>query len=148
MSAWDVIQPYLQNYDAFQDNPWPLLYRELDEAFPSSKFILTLRPVDDWYSSVLSHFSGKSTPMRKWIYGCGDPIGNKDIYTQRYESHNQAVKQYFSNRPNDLLVMNITEGDGWESLCRFLARPVPSSPFPFENPKISRVDGSCEEGAQ
>ena len=28
-------------YDAFEDNPWPILYRELDERFPGSKFILT-----------------------------------------------------------------------------------------------------------
>jgi hypothetical protein len=30
-------------FDPFQDNPWPLLYRELDERFPCSKFVLTIR---------------------------------------------------------------------------------------------------------
>ena len=34
-------------FDAFQDNPWPILYKELDRKFPGSKFILTLRPSDE-----------------------------------------------------------------------------------------------------
>ncbi|MBI1357416.1 MAG: hypothetical protein GC160_24005 [Acidobacteria bacterium] len=35
-----------RRYDAFQDNPWPILYRELDQAFPSAKFILTVRDTE------------------------------------------------------------------------------------------------------
>lgn len=28
-----------EKYDAFQDNPWPLLYKELNRKFSNSKFI-------------------------------------------------------------------------------------------------------------
>ena len=31
-------------FDAFQDNPWPIIYRFLDKEYPGSKFILTVRP--------------------------------------------------------------------------------------------------------
>ena len=34
--------------DAHNDNPWPLLYREMDAEFPGAKFILTVRDTDRW----------------------------------------------------------------------------------------------------
>ena len=68
----------LDRYDAFQDNPWPLLYRELDERCPGSRFVLTLRPTQDWLDSVVHHFGAKDTPMREWIYGVGHPLGNEE----------------------------------------------------------------------
>ena len=42
----------VDQFDAFQDNPWPLLYRELDTRCPESKFILTTRDADRWITSV------------------------------------------------------------------------------------------------
>ncbi len=47
----------VEQYDAFQDNPWPMLYRELDRTFAGSKFILTVRPVDKRIKSVVSAFN-------------------------------------------------------------------------------------------
>jgi len=120
-------------FDAFQDNPWPLLYQELDRKFPSSKFILTIRPTDRWIKSVVRHFGAQSTPMRTWIYGVGVPLGNEDTYMARYERHNREVLDYFKDRPDDLLVMQITEGDGWEKLCPFLGLDPPPCPFPHVN---------------
>ncbi len=126
------------DYDAVQDNPWPLLYGELDEAFPDSKFILTVRDTDRWLASVVNHFGGKSTPMRRWIYGPGDPVGNEALYRDRYERHNAEVAQYFAERPNDLLVLDIAGGDGWDELCEFLGAPVPDEPFPHANAQQER----------
>jgi hypothetical protein len=125
-------------FDSFKDNPWPLLYRELDERYPHSKFILTIRPTEDWIKSVVRYFDTKSTPMRTWIYGVGSPKGHESIYRARYEKHNEEVMSYFQHRPNDLLVLRITEGDGWEKLCSFLNQKIPSIPFPDEN-KASTV---------
>ncbi|MEN8237954.1 MAG: sulfotransferase family protein [Actinomycetota bacterium] len=120
--------------DAVQDNPWPFLYRELDGAFAGSKFILTVRDTDEWWVSLLGHFGGKSTDMRTWIYGVGDPEGHEDLYKKRYEAHNAAVMEYFADRPDDLLVFAITEGEGWERLCPFLGEPTPDIPFPHRRP--------------
>ena len=90
-----------KNFDAFQDNPWPMLFSELDNAYPGSKFVLTIRDHDKWFESVEKHFGTESTPMREWIYGFGSPIGNRAAYINRYNQHNNAVFEYFSKRPDD-----------------------------------------------
>ena len=133
-----LVRRLVTEYDAFQDNPWPILYRELDRDYPGSKFILTLRPTEKWIGSVARHFGAESTPMRKWIYGVGAPKGNEEIYVERYERHNREVREYFRERPGDLLVLRITEGEGWEKLCPFLGKPVPNMEFPHENRAADR----------
>ena len=127
-----------ERYDAFQDNPWPLLYREMDERYPGSKFILTLRPTDAWIRSVVRHFGTENTPMREWIYGVGSPQGNEETYIDRYERHNREVAEYFKDRPHDFLTLCITEGEGWEKLCPFLGREVPAIDFPHVNVRSNR----------
>jgi hypothetical protein len=123
----------VDRFDAFQDNPWPILYKELDQRFPSSKFILTLREPAEWIRSQVRHFGRHETPMRTWIYGFGCPEENEDRYLQRFESHNREVLSYFSDRPNDLLVMDLTLNDGWQELCAFLGVDIPGVPFPHVN---------------
>jgi hypothetical protein len=60
-----------EQYDAFQDDPWPQLYREMDEHYPRSKFILTLRDPNSWIASQIRHFGVKDVPLRRWVYGVG-----------------------------------------------------------------------------
>lgn len=122
-----------EQYDAFQDNPWPLLYRELDDRYPSSKFILTIRDNEKWIKSVTNHFRTTHTEMRRWIYGVGHPEGNEELYLAKYQKHNNDVVEYFKHRPDDLLIVSWENGDGWEKLCHFFGRPVPSVPFPHAN---------------
>src|SRR5688500_18482102 len=74
-TARDMAFRLAERFDAFQDNPWPLLYRELDERYPKSKFVLTVRPTDAWITSIVRFFGTESTPMREWIYGVGSPQG-------------------------------------------------------------------------
>lgn len=121
------------DFDAFQDNPWPILYKELDQKFPASKFILTLRDHESWIRSQVNHFGKKETPMRKWIYGIGCPEGNEDIYIERFKRHYEEVIEYFENRPQDLLILDLPNGDGWEKLCPFLNHDIPADSFPHAN---------------
>ena len=123
----------MDKYDAFIGHPWTVIFRELDERYPGSKFILTLRPTDKWIASVTRHFGKENTHMRAWVYGAGCPAGNEQIYIARYEQHSRDVTEYFKNRPADLLVLRLTEGDGWEKLCPFLGNKTPDTDFPFEN---------------
>ena len=141
--AFDLVS----RFDAFQDNPWPILYKELDGKFPGSKFILTLRSTDDWIRSMVNHFNEEETPMREWIYGVGYPKGNEDIYVARYERHNRDVCEYFHDRGNDLLVLNITAGEGWEKLCPFLGKRVPPVRFPCANRASEREKMRSKEGS-
>ena len=135
--ALDLALKLVPKFDAFQDNPWPILYRELDARFPGSRFVLTMRPTEKWIRSAVRHFGSTPTPMRKWIYGEGHgaPAGYEAIYVERYERHNREVEDYFRDRPDDLLVLRVTEGDGWEKLAPFLGIDidVPTIPFPHAN---------------
>jgi hypothetical protein len=125
-------------YDAFQDNPWPLVFREMDERFPGSKFILTVRDPDSWIASQLDHFGPRDNAMRRWIYGAGTPRGNEEAYVARMLRHEAEVREHFAGRPGDLLVLNLADGEGWEPLCRFLGKEIPDVPFPRRNDAASR----------
>jgi hypothetical protein len=121
-------------YDAFQDNPWPLVYREMDALHAGSRFILTVRPAAEWIGAAIRHFGLNTTPMRELIYGYGSPVGHEDHYCRVYQRHIDGVLHYFRRRPDDLLVMRITEGDDWEKLCPFLGSATPPGPFPHVKP--------------
>lgn len=136
-------------FDAFQDNPWPIIYRFLDQEYPGSKFILTLRPTDKWIESVTGHFTKGIPPMREWIYGpgMGSPIGNEAVYVERYERHNREVQEYFEGRSRDFIIFDLAAGDGWLKLCAFLGHPVPEDmPFPWRNSKEKRVRRATRRG--
>lgn len=150
---WQLAEPLLQGdlgpvweiadrYQAFQDNPWPLLFRELDERYPGSYFILTWRDKERWIRSVVDHLGRNSNPMREWIYdGVGAPKGNEAHYLELYERHNQEVMSYFEEDPHRLLLMNFEEGEAWEKLCDFLGHDIPDAPFPHENKNTHSLKG-------
>lgn len=132
-TAWPMAKELIDQFDAFQDNPWPVLFEELYSYRPESKFVLTRRDPNKWIRSVVKHFGTDTTPMRQWIYGVGSPAGNERLYLERFDRHYSDVVDFFSDKPGSLLVMDITAGDGWGKLCPFLARPAPDGPFPREN---------------
>ena len=132
-TAEQMIYRLAEQFDAFQDNPWPMFYKELDQKFPGSKFILTLRPSEAWIRSQVRHFGTRETPMRTWIYGIGCPQGNEAVYVERFERHNREVLSYFGNRKDDLLVMDFAKGDGWQKLAPFLGKEIPDLAFPHVN---------------
>lgn len=132
--------PIAQRYDAFEDNPWCLIFRELDAAFPGSKFILTRRKNPQaWVRSVAGHFGERQTPIMDFIYGAGrPPKGNEQLYLDRYLRHNAEVIDYFRDRPGDLLILETEKAD-WAPLCAFLGRSAPSlRPYPHANSAKSR----------
>ncbi len=129
----EIVRRLVPKYDAFQDNPWPIIYKEMDELYPSSKFILTVRDSDSWLRSIVNHFGDSTTPMREWIYGVGAPRGNEKIYQARYTEHNISVQEYFKNREDDLLILDFAKGDGWATLCPFLGDKMPAFNFPHAN---------------
>jgi hypothetical protein len=132
--------------DAFQDIPFCLdyTYIALDQAFPHSKFILTVRNnSSEWYSSLtrfhtqiigkdclptaddLKEFSYREVGWiwraHTLIYGCNESnVFDRDLYIRQYESHRDAVIDYFRHRPDDLLVLNLSDADAMNRLCEFL----------------------------
>ena len=128
-SIWNVVD----SFDAFRDNPWPVLYKAIDAKYPGSKFILTIRDEVSWIRSVVNHFGTKPSEMIQFIYHHPFPVGNENDFLSTYLKHNEEVLEYFSTRPQDLLVLNLDQKAEWETLCNFLGRPVPEIPFPHAN---------------
>lgn len=126
--------------DAAEDMPWPHFFRELDEAFPGAKFILTTREPNAWFASIDRHFGEAATELNAFAYGRAHvpARGNKDHWIETMTRHNGAVRAYFADRPNDLLEMSLADGNGWETLCPFLGVAEPASPFPVKNTSAGR----------
>src|SRR6056297_867865 len=131
---WSLASRLTDEFDAFQDNPWRILFRQIDRAIPDARFILTERHPHDWIRSVGSFFAGQSTEMRKLIYGSGSPVGNLDNYLAVYNRHYADVQAYFEDRPSKLLRMDLFVGAEWAPLCEFLGKPKPDAPFPHVRP--------------
>lgn len=129
------------SYDAFQDFPWPLIYRQLDERYPGSKFVLTTRRNSQvWLDSQKRHaYHSGPRRHRRLIYGYEMPHRQPQAYIERYERHNAEVRQYFRDRPGDLLEVCWETGSTGADLCRFLGQNEPESgaPVPHSNPRGS-----------
>ena len=54
---------------------------------------------------------------------------SKENAMNQYILHNAAVQHLVP--PEQLLVYHV--GEGWEPICKFLDKPVPTTPFPREN---------------
>jgi hypothetical protein len=147
----------LERHYALSDLPITILYERLDKAYPGSKFILTMRSEEAWIRSVRNHWDHNRNPFRstwstdpfthqvhKLVYG--QKGFDAEIMLARYRRHNAEVREYFKDRPNDLLEMHMDGGDertpqgervryprppaGWPELCAFLNRPIPDRPYP------------------
>ncbi|KPM37180.1 hypothetical protein AK830_g9381 [Neonectria ditissima] len=129
---------------------WPAIAfaKELIEAYPEAKVVLTNRDVDSWHASTmktvywrvtdrelrwLSHFdwaAGMYYPMLRKFFDTffeGDfPNSGKDVFRRHYAEVRSLV-------PKDNLLEYRVQ-DGWGPLCDFLGEPVPKGcPFPNVN---------------
>ncbi len=118
--------------DAFSDI-FPIVYyfHLADVQYPGSRFILTVRDLDDWLDSRRRHV--EKDQERKAAGNCQEGFLKVDIdaWATEHRRHEAVVRAYFADRPADLLVFNLTGGDGWEPLCDFLGHPVPDALFPW-----------------
>ncbi|MCI0558499.1 MAG: hypothetical protein MN733_08395 [Nitrososphaera sp.] len=127
-------------YTAVSDLPICALYRELDEAFPGSLFILTTRSLETWTASAIADIESsikqnKCMPAEaRWVYG-RDKI-DIEAFQKRYLRHQEEVSEYFSGRP-DFLAIDISQGNSWQKLCEFLQLPVPQLAFPHLNRRMT-----------
>lgn len=150
---------YCKSAQVFQDVPFsaPDTFRHLDKAFPGSKFILTVRDdAEQWYQSI-SRFHAKkwgrggrvptTEDLKEAVYiRKGAPYNtvrlhgtpdddpyNKEIMIAHYQRHNQDVMDYFRDRPDDLLVINVSDPTAYQRLVEFLGVNSPYDDFPWVN---------------
>jgi len=122
---------YLGDYDAYSDiQRLSTSFDVLDEQYPGSRFILTTRPVDGWIDSRRRHVERNRERKARGEYDGTFLEIEPDRWRAQFAEHHARVAAYFDGR-DDLLVMRVTEGDGYDVLCPFLDAPVPRTPFPW-----------------
>lgn len=126
----------VEQFDLFEDWPWPLVYPQLDALFPGSKFVLTVRRSPEAWLDSLKRHSLRTHPSkhcRKLAYGYDYPHGREQEHLDFYSAHNAAAREYFADRPGDFAELCWERGDGFAELCALLGTPVPRQPFPHAN---------------
>jgi hypothetical protein len=123
------------DFVAFEDRPWNVweMYRHVDEAFPDSRFVLTVRDPETWWRSVESWLTRKK-PQMVDVYTTHLRAASftRDEYLAGYERHNDDITRWFEGT-GKLLVVDVEAAPRWDELCAFLDVPVPDVPFPHRN---------------
>lgn len=137
-----------KNYISFEDRPWNMweLYQHLDDYFPNSLFILTIRDTETWWRSV-EHWLTVTKPQIVQLYKKHLRICDFSQATmiESYQRHNREVIEYFKDTQK-LLVIDFESGEGWEKLCSFLNKPIPKYDFPHKNKQQYMLEGDQQEG--
>jgi len=133
----------LPKFDAFTHLPLVEKYAELDRRFPNSKFILSIRERESWLQSceyritlAASNASAASLELLQRIYGSA--TFDRALFSSTYDRYHDEVKQHFKGR-DDLLVLDLCGGEGFEKLCPFLKKDIPQQSFPHSK-KNSRAE--------
>ena len=139
----------LASLDGAADNGCTIFYKYLDYKFPGSKFVLLTRDVKSCLDSA-EYIPGHEPVdrsedviiMRRMLL-YETVVFDREKFIETYHRHHADVRRYFAGRPDDLLELDVTTGDGWDELCPFLDLPVPDQPFSRAN---KRVDGVVSGG--
>jgi hypothetical protein len=141
-NSWHKVLRVLNRYDVVEDNPWAIIYRQIDHLVPGCKFIFTYRDPESWFKSVNHYFRlpRARPPMHEWIYGrrMGLIVAEKENSIRIYEKHIEGLREYFRDRPDDLLEIDISKGEGWGPLCSFLGCDIPNTPFPHKRDSANK----------
>jgi hypothetical protein len=145
---WSAIY---DGYESAVDWPTAAFFRELLDAYPDAKFVLTHRSPDSWADSfgatiyeLIAARDQAPPDKREWlamaervITKTGFPPGlARDDLVDGFIAHTEAVK---ATVPADqLLLFEVREG--WQPLCEFLGTAVPEAPFPRTNDRAEFWD--------
>lgn len=147
---------YCRTADAFQDVPFslPFTYVVMDQAFPDSKFILSVRDPDDWYRSYIRHqkqvvgtdelptpeelknhpyvWDGWLYDVKVWAGRPEEKFYDEAFLKECFVRYNRNVRDYFRFKDN-LLVVNVADDSAYQELCAFLGEEPLHDAMPWEN---------------
>jgi len=122
-----------QRFDAFSDiQVLSTSFEHLDQQYPGSRFILTVRPVDEWVESRRRHVEANQRRQAEGSYTGGFLTVDEPAWRAEWSDHVDAVRSYFSGR-DDFLEVDFGADARWGPLCQLLGVPQPSAPFPWAN---------------
>ncbi len=145
---YENILKYCDSAQVFQDRPFSSqdFYKKLYNKYPDALFILTIRDSpDQWFNSLKSYHAkavglpSHETPKKEdlnrasYIYPgfmfdvvCGNynhpevPLYDKKTYLNFYTDHINKVEEYFQDKPDQLIKINVSMQEDFKKLCNFL----------------------------
>jgi hypothetical protein len=119
----------VSEYDCVSDAPFYVLFKELDIAYPNSKFIFIDRNVDDWAISQIRYskhkgFRGVLVPdphviLEEEYFTNIEAVWSFDRLKQNYNEHKERVLEYFANK-DSLLLLELENNEKEKRICEFL----------------------------
>ena len=103
-----------------------------DLQYPGSRFILTVRDIDQWIDSRRRQIERSPHSRMALAYAHADFETNRRRWREQWMRHIERVYAWFVGR-DDLLILDVCGGDGWVKLVPFLGRAVPAVAFPVEH---------------
>ena len=138
---WEAIY---DGFNAAVDWPTAAFWKELADHYPEARIILSSRSAESWWNSISQTILAVLTapdkwpePQREWLEMCVRVCIDRSLGGRTdkagaiaaFNAHEAAVKATIGA---DRLLVHQAK-DGWEPLCSFLGKPVPSVPYPRSN---------------
>jgi len=143
----------LDDYDGIADITVAPFYRELDKIYPNSKFILTVRDKASWLESLKLHWDERPPfndpkeeeihlKIRRFLRASAYGVYKfaRERLSNVYDTHLSDVLEYFKDKSDSLLVIDICSGEGYEKLCPFLGIPMLDQEFPNIKDKNEMIE--------
>jgi hypothetical protein len=139
-------------YSAAVDFPTVAVWKELAAIYPNAKIILTERESPEvWWESAsqtifypgffvrllkifpfFKNHGEMCNHMWKRVFRFNEPraltLGDEDAAIQSYMRNSEEARTFY---PERTLMFDVRQG--WEPLCNFLGKDIPSTPFPHSN---------------
>lgn len=139
-------QDVFANYRSTVDWPATAVWTELVEHFPGARVVVNVRPVEGWADSMQETICRLLTVRQRHPDSYAREVlevanrlitertfsgrlDDRQILIDAFEAHIDALKR--SLPPERVLFFDVT--DGWSTLCAFLERTIPDTPFPRSN---------------
>jgi hypothetical protein len=143
---WDRL---FDRYGSAVDFPASCAWQDLAVEYPLAKVVLTVRDIDEWWTSTATTIYPTRTMFPAWVKRLvpftrrwldmtdrlvwsgifGGRFEDRDHAKSVFEAHVEAVQERCDGER--LLIFEVSQG--WEPLCEFLDVPVPAGPFPRVN---------------
>ncbi|KAI0409019.1 P-loop containing nucleoside triphosphate hydrolase protein [Xylaria palmicola] len=147
---------WFANYDVIIEMPFFMLRSTL-RAYPDAKFLLTERDPEKWAASFLNTAGAVFTRLNSWpmrvfknfdgwtfdmdlfggrvlsyyTNGFGVTEEGRRALVENYKAYIAEVKRLVP--PEQLKVIRLEDGLGWNEICPYLGVPVPDVPWPSLN---------------
>ena len=137
------IQKCFQDAQVIADTPIFCDYPLLDEFYPGAKFVHLTRDMSVWIPSIrqllermyhnLQRDDGGFNTIIKRCYNqifaplTLENIASDQFLGQCFERHQRHIIEYFKDRPNDLLQIDLSDNSSYQALLDFLELASPSN---------------------